>query len=567
MTQDAALAILKTGANVFLTGAPGAGKTHTLNQYVNYLRDCDIPVAITASTGIAATHIGGMTIHAWSGVGIKKILSAHDLDEMTTREKLVKRVKVAKVLVIDEISMLDGRVLDAVDMALRALKGTTEPFGGMQVILVGDFFQLPPIADRGDVARFAFDSQAWRDLQPLTCYLTEQHRQEDETLLSILGAIRDGTNEEAAFEPLLERINAEITLSIEATRLYTHNADVDRINAGKLSELATPLVRFWMTGKGNPRLIEALKSNCLSPEELLLKEGAVVMCTKNNFDVGFVNGTLGTIVEFASETGNPVIETLKGVRIEIEPMEWSVEDGGKVIASVSQMPLRLAWAITVHKSQGMTLDAAIIDLSSAFEYGQGYVALSRVRSLSGMSLLGITQKAFQVHPAIIEKDTEFRVLSIAADDSFGTIPQDELLKMHEHFVAALGGTIPKPGALKVAKKKGRANGAMSSGSTFEETLTLFRQGKSIGDIAEVRGLAWSTIAGHIEKLAEKGKLDEGDIPQLMEMGKISKDELDEIVNASAALDTNKLTPLYEHFKEKYSYETLHLARALSYINK
>lgn len=557
MTQDAALTILKTGANVFLTGSPGAGKTFTLNRYIDYLKDCDITVAVTASTGIAATHISGMTIHAWSGVGIKKVLTPRDLDEIATREKVVKRVKSAKVLVIDEISMLDGRVLDAVDMATRAIRQSKDPFGGLQVIVVGDFFQLPPIADRGDVAQFAFDSPAWTSLNPIVCYLTEQHRHEDDTLLRMLDAIRNGAEEEAMFEPLLERINAVLELEIEATKLYTHNLDVDRLNKEKLTNLQTPPKTFWMTGKGNPRLIEALKANCLSPEELVLKEGAVVMATKNNFEAGFVNGTLGTIVAFDTDTGHPVIETLHGNRLTIEPMEWNVEENGKVLASVSQVPLRLAWAITVHKSQGMTLDAAVMDLSKTFEYGQGYVALSRVRSLSGMSLLGINSRAFQVHPSIVTRDAEFRALSFAAEESFGTIPEEEMKGMHERFVVMSGGEIPKPGLKRERKAK-----VKKEVSTQEETMALVRDGKSIPDIAKERGLTAGTIIKHISELAEAGKLTENDRPLLMRIGRLTIDDYKKIDTAFTDLDTTKLTPVFEHLGERYSYETLHIARAV-----
>ncbi len=190
MTQAQALTILKTGGNVFLTGEPGSGKTHVTRTFISYLREHGIEPAITASTGIAATHIHGMTIHAWSGLGIKNSLNAYDLDAMSTKEYLVRRINNAKVLIIDEISMLSAQTLSMVDVVCRTLRGSPEPFGGLQVVLVGDFFQLPPISKFGDKAQFAYQSPTWKNLKLITCYLTEQHRQDDAGLLSMLSAIR-----------------------------------------------------------------------------------------------------------------------------------------------------------------------------------------------------------------------------------------------------------------------------------------------------------------------------------------------------------------------------------------
>src|SRR3989344_859292 len=202
MTQSQALSILKTGANVFLTGEPGSGKTHTVKEYVSYLRRQGVELAITASTDIAATHIGGMTIHSWSGIGIKTKLDKYDLDRIASTKKIVSRIGRTKVIIIEEISMLTSETLSMVDSVCREIKQSAEPFGGMQVILVGDFFQLPPVIKRNmeddtqtmfskDVSlSFAYSSLAWKQTNPFICYLTEQHRQSDGVFLNILGAIR-----------------------------------------------------------------------------------------------------------------------------------------------------------------------------------------------------------------------------------------------------------------------------------------------------------------------------------------------------------------------------------------
>ncbi|MSR70488.1 AAA family ATPase [Candidatus Kaiserbacteria bacterium] len=456
MTQEQALQILKSGANVFLTGEPGAGKTYTINQYVAWLRERGVEPAITASTGIAATHVGGMTIHAWSGIGIRRDLTDWDLEAMLEREPLVRRVRGTHVLIIDEISMLNAHLLTMVDRATRTLRGSERPFGGLQVIFVGDFFQLPPITPR-DPERsregtldfeqdsktgFAFESPSWEEANPLYCYLSEQHRQEDDAFLDVLGALRSGTFDIAHQEALRKRASAKPRG--DETQLYPHNKDVDRINDERLSKLDAPAKVYAMRAEGNKNIVEALKRGCLSPETLALKVGASVIFTRNNFDTGYVNGTLGVIEGFA-ESGFPLVRTRQGALIEATPEEWRVEDRGRVLAKIVQVPLRLAWAITVHKSQGMSLDAAVMDLSQAFEYGQGYVALSRVRTLDGLYLSGFNERALQVHPAILERDAQFRGASTAAQAAFAQMPVPELAELHKKFVTAIGGKEPVPG--------------------------------------------------------------------------------------------------------------------------
>ena len=217
-------------------------------------------------------------------------------------------------------------------------------------------------------------------------------------------------------------------------QLFSHNIDVDRVNDETLAKLAGKPREFFMSSRGPAALVTALKKGCLSPETLSLKEGAAVMFTKNNLFGGFVNGTLGTVVEFAG--GCPIIKIRSGRRIAVEPMDWTVEENGAARARISQLPLRLAWAITVHKSQGVSLDEAVVDLSQVFEFGQGYVALSRVRRLSGLHLLGWNERAFRVHPEVLAKDGSFRAASGGAETAFTNISSSELSKMHKNFLKA-----------------------------------------------------------------------------------------------------------------------------------
>src|SRR3989344_3479845 len=238
MTQSEALNILKSGANVFLTGAAGSGKTYVLREYIDYLRKHDVDVGITASTGIAATHMGGMTIHAWSGIGIKDKLSASDVDDIVEKSYLRGRLKNTSVLVIDEVSMLHHFRLDLVDAVLKRARQSDLPFGGAQVVFSGDFFQLPPVHRAGESeAHFAYHSPAWQDCDLKICYLHEQHRQSDSEYLSILNAIRDDAVGEFVHELLATRRGKKPLVKAEPTRLYSHNVDVDRENEQELGRL------------------------------------------------------------------------------------------------------------------------------------------------------------------------------------------------------------------------------------------------------------------------------------------------------------------------------------------
>jgi hypothetical protein len=451
MTQQEALSILKTGANVFLTGEPGSGKTHTINQYADYLRSKDIEASITASTGVAATHLGGMTIHSWSGIGIKTKLDKRDLGKIVSNEYITKRVRRAKVLVIDEVSMLSPETLSMVDAICREIKQSSDPFGGIQVVLVGDFFQLPPVVkfeaeDNGQgelidepSARFAYDSPAWKQANPTVCYLTEQYRQDDRDFLAILSAIRRNAFDSNHLCRIETRKISRHEAPDGVPKLFSYNVDVDRVNNEILAKLSGGPREFIMSSEGPNALVAALQKGCLSPEKLVLKIGAAVMFTKNNQKEGFVNGTLGTVLGFDKESGCPIVKTRNERRIEVQPMDWTVEENGKVRAKIVQMPLRLAWAITVHKSQGMSLDEAVIDLSNVFEFGQGYVALSRVRRLSGLHLLGWNEHAFQVHPEVLAKDESFRLASNEAETKFFKNFSDELQKTQDNFIIACGG--------------------------------------------------------------------------------------------------------------------------------
>lgn len=555
MTQSQALDVLKTGANVFLTGEPGAGKTFVINQYIAWLEACGMKVAVTASTGIAATHIGGMTIHSWSGIGARDTLDRASLDQITTKEKIVKRIKKTSVLVIDEVSMLDGKLVDMVNVICRTVRQSNEAFGGIQVVFVGDFYQLPPVTRRGDMMRYAFESRSWHDARPLTCYLTEQHRQEDEMLLGLLSSIRSNDTEEEHFTLLSEQTDISYE-GIEPTKLYTHNADVDTVNTGKLKELGGKTRRFAMSGRGSKPVQEALTRTCLSPSVLELTEDAMVMCTKNNFEAGYVNGTLGRVVDFDPVEGWPIIETANGRKIKMEPTNWTVAEDNKVLGEITQVPLRLAWAITIHKSQGMSLDAAEIDLSRAFVFGQGYVALSRVRTLAGLKILGMSPTALRVDPKVVTQDEKFRSDSENAEDTFNEMTAEDVVEMHKRFVKAGGGTY----VAEVDEKTVANNRERRQESTYEETKRLLVDGNSVQQIAKARDMADNTIWSHLEKLLEQGELTEAMLSATKESFDTWAATYDTLATAIDKVGVEKLKPIFEATNEQYDYNLIRLAR-------
>ena len=438
--QDTALNILKSGKNVFLTGSAGTGKTYILAQYISYLKSRKITPTIVAPTGIAASHLQGQTLHSYFSLGIRDSVDESFVENLLDKKYLQTRFSKLKVLIIDEISMVSPEIFSSIDMIIQAFKNNDKPYGGIQVILSGDFFQLPPISRGFKDKRFAWQSPSWRDLDLQTCYLEKKFRQDDNKLISILDEIRSGNISQNTHDILNSRYNATLNIEFTPTKLYTHNLDVDKINNEELEKLPSVPHIFKFVSEGSKANIEKIFKSSLVSEQLTLKKDAVVMFIKNNPEKGYINGTTGVVVNFSKDDKLPLVKLSSGYIIKVELDDWTIEnDKGKINAKVSQLPLKLAWAITIHKSQGMTLDAAQIDLSKTFEVGQGYVALSRIKNIDGLKLMGFNDTALSVDPLILSIDDRIKQASQKAKNSISTYSNSQLEALFISHINRLGG--------------------------------------------------------------------------------------------------------------------------------
>lgn len=423
MNQKLALEILLSGQSAMLTGPAGSGKTYVLNQFIRLAKHEGKHVSVTATTGLAATHLGGTTIHAWSGIGIHDSITKKFADHLSKgRREIIEKTD---VLIIDEISMLHDYRLDMVDMICRQVRQKPDtPFGGIQVVMSGDFFQLPPVnrSDSQYSGGFVVYSNAWQELDPAILYLSEQHRQDDETLLDILNSLRGSDLRRRHAEQLLARVGLDVDTD-NLTELHTVNIDVDQINASRLAALEGDTVVYQATTTGSANYVESLGRSVLAPEVLELKLGALVMAVRNDQSKRYANGSIGQVVAFEPGTDYPVVQFRNGREVTMLPETWELRDGDKKRASISQVPLRLAWAITVHKSQGMTLDAARIDLRKAFVEGMGYVALSRVKSLDSLYLVGINRMALKVSEDASQIDEALRARAASDAERFAHLAE------------------------------------------------------------------------------------------------------------------------------------------------
>jgi ATP-dependent exoDNAse (exonuclease V) alpha subunit len=421
--QKQVIEMFAAGKNIFVSGGAGSGKSFLLNHLRQKYQQHGLE--ITASTGIAAVNIQGTTIHSWAGIGLGNLPVSQIIDNLFSM-KLIrqrKRILKAKSLAIDEISMISAKTLEILDEVFRKVRGANVPFGGLQVLFFGDFLQLPPISQnffpsdnpsalssKDSEIDFCFNSLVWKNLEMQTVILTEQFRQHDADFIEILQDLRYGKLTSKACELLGKRVNAiDSNPLIRPTILTTHNAKVEQINISHLRRIPNPEFEFNATYSGTPNKMEFLKKNCLAYEKLKLKVGAQVMMIKNSFQKeGITNGSIGVVRDFSPKKSFPIVEFLGGKVITIDFEEWRLErfdeEKKKIVleAEMSQIPLVLAWAITIHKSQGLTLDKISCDLREVFSCGQVYVALSRARSLSSVFIESINFDKINANQSAIE---------------------------------------------------------------------------------------------------------------------------------------------------------------------
>ncbi len=576
MKQKTAMEILKTGRNVFLTGSAGTGKTYLLNKYIEYLKNRKITPVVLAPTGIAASHINGMTIHSFFGLGVREKVDNGFVNFLVRQKFIQNRLSRLKVLIIDEVSMISPDLFETIDKILQKFKSSKEPFGGVQLVLSGDFFQLPPISKGMREEKFIWQTVLWDSADLKVCYLSEKFRHDDLDLINILDEIRSGGVSEKSMQVFRSCYKREFTGDFKITRLYTHNADVDRINEEELDKIEGDLMVFDSEEEGAKNHRERIFKTSLVKSELKLKIGALVIFVKNNYEKGYINGTLGKIIDFDEYSGSPVVQIFSGRKIIAKQEQWEVEDDkGKIKATVRQIPLRLAWALTVHKSQGMTLDAAEIDLSKTFEVGQGYVALSRIKSVQGLRLMGLNDIALMVDQMVLGNDAKIQEESRRNWEEIETFSEDEKEQMFFDFILQKGGIVDEKEIeetkQELKQETYQKKQKIKKEPTIEITKKLVEKGKNLKQIMKERGLAEDTIIKHLDEIRKKypkvnlfNLKPEEKIIQLVKKAvkeiKKRKNKEDFLINGKV-----KLRAIFEYLEEKISYQEIKLALVLGKV--
>ncbi len=558
----------KTDMSLFLTGKAGTGKTTFLREVVRYTKKKCI---VLAPTGIAAVNAGAMTIHSFFQFGLGPFVLGviEPKSDFRINKSKLELIRHLQLLIIDEVSMVRADLMDHIDVELRRIRRNSKPFGGVQLLMIGDLQQLPPIAHGGEdellrqyyKTLYFFSSAALKSMKYSCIELKNVYRQTDRHFIDILNHARDCTLTSQDISDLNARYIPGFSPKPEDgyIRLMTHNRQVDYVNETEMEKLDSKPYTFVAAVTGT-----FPEESYPTADSLTLKKGAQVMFIKNDPERRFINGTLG---EVKSIDKNSIAVRLaeSGTIIDVEPMEWqniryqfdeeSKEISSKQIGRFKQYPLKAAWAITVHKSQGLTFDKAIIDVHAAFSPGQAYVALSRCRTLDGLVL------SSPVSASVFMRDN-----AVDAYMNYISRPVEELAfsSCYEYFEYE-----KKPEPEEVApvkkvkvnqekpKKVNKEEPRDESGkklNTFECSYWLYNQGDTVEQIAEKRKLNPVTIEGHLARYVASGDIDvhefvDGDTLQKVEAYCMEHPE------------EKALKPIFEHFDAKIPYGVLRMAIA------
>jgi ATP-dependent exoDNAse (exonuclease V) alpha subunit len=402
--QQRALDILKGKGNVFVTGGAGSGKSYLIRHF---LREYGSAIPVLASTGAAAILVGGRTYHSFFGLGIMEGGIEKTVEKALSNSRLKKRLRETVGVVIDEVSMISGAALRAAEEIARKARESSEPWGGMRIIAVGDFSQLPPVTPHQQSRDWAFLSPTWHQTQFIPALLNTIERTQDSAFLDVLTHIRQGI----VSEPVTEFLNSRTGLSphdFNGTRMFPLRKTTEEYNLRKLATLPGKAQDFATAYTGEAKALEDLKRSAPVPEVISLKEGALVMLRQNDPEGRWVNGSLGEVLEMS--TGKLTIELSalsshgnsdRYREVEIEPTTFHLLDAnGERVASAANFPVSLAYATTIHKAQGTTLDRLMVDLSNLWEPGQAYVALSRVREPGGLYIERWHPRSIKIDPMV-----------------------------------------------------------------------------------------------------------------------------------------------------------------------
>lgn len=414
--QNYAYSLMTQNKNIFITGPGGVGKSALIKIFCQNYSSIK-KIAITSTTGTSALLLNGTTFHSYLGIGLGNSSVDKMVFEISRKKWLTKRWTELQCLIIDEISMMDPDLFDKLEEVARKIRKNNIIFGGIQLILSGDFCQLPVV----NSDKFCFESKSWNKCIEYTIYLTEIIRQKENQFQELLNNIRLGIISDEIKLILNKCIGKKLenNYGIKPTKLYSTNIDVDKINNIELDKLALEGKDFYEYNieiyvyskvKNSDNIVNKFKKFCNAPDNLQICIGTQIMLLKNlDLSNGLANGSRGVIINFIDDL--PLVKFLNGVEKIIDFHIWEIEENDKPIIKARQIPIKVAYALSIHKSQGCSLDLAEIDLSKIFEYGQSYVALSRIKNLAGLSILNINYDTIKAHPKAVEyyKDIEIKM--------------------------------------------------------------------------------------------------------------------------------------------------------------